>query len=102
MIELYDIVESLSSMVDTERGALVLHRSMKVHPKFKVYKKFCYDLYLVKNKNEKTCILSYEETRNTYADDILPVWKEVNKKYLKKLMQWVASNEYRKLMKDGI
>jgi hypothetical protein len=101
MIELYDVIEALSTNVKTEKGILVLHRSMKVHPKFKVYKRFCYDLYLVKGK-EKTLIFSFEEVKNTPADDLIKIWNECDKLYLKKLMGWVASNEYKAMMKDGI
>jgi hypothetical protein len=101
MIELNDIVESLSSNIKTEKGMLVLHRSMKVHPKFKVYKRFCYDLYLIKGK-EKTLISSIEDVRNTPADDIIKVWNECDKAYLGKLLRWVTSDEYKAMLKDGI
>lgn len=47
-MELYDIVDAASSLLN--EGTLVLHKSMKAHPTFKVYKKFCYDLYRVVDK----------------------------------------------------
>lgn len=101
MIGLEDIVETLSANVKTEKGILVLHRSMTVHPKFKVYKIFHYNLFLVKG-NVKTLVLAHGETRNTPADDILKIWNECDKSYLSKLMKWVAGDEYRALIKDEI
>jgi hypothetical protein len=101
MIELNDIVESLSSNIKTEKGILVLHRSMKLHSKFKVYKRFCYNLYLVKG-NEKTLLSCIEEIRNVPAEDISEVWKECDKIYLDKLLRWAISDDYKSMLKDGI
>ena len=52
-MELYDIIEAANSHL--KEGTLILHRSMKAHPMFKVYKIFCYNLYYVKDK-EKTLL----------------------------------------------
>ena len=97
-MELYDIVDAASA--NLKEGTLVLHRSMKVHPKFKVYKRFCYDLYIVKNK-EKTLLFSFEETKNITADEISIVWYGCDKLYLRELIKWIAGNEY-KSMTNGI
>lgn len=98
-MELYDIVEAASSNI--KNGELVLHRSMKVHTKFKVYKRFCYDLYVVKGK-EKTCIKSFEEVKNSPADDLVKVWNGCDKLYLRELIKWFASEEYKTMMEDGV
>lgn len=47
---IYNLIEAASSLVDKDKGMLIIHRNMKVHPKFKVYKTFSYSIYLVKNK----------------------------------------------------
>ena len=98
-MELYDIVEAASSHL--VEGTLVLHRSMKVHPKFKVYKRFCYDLYFIRGK-EKTLLFSYEEVKNTPADELEKVWSDCDKLYLRELIKWFASKEYKSILKDGI
>lgn len=97
-MELCDIVEAASTYL--KEGTLVLHRSMKIHPKFKVYKIFCYNLYKVKSK-EKILLFSFEETKNTPADNISEVWNECDKIYLRALIKWIAGDEY-KSMTDGI
>lgn len=99
MIELNDIVEAASA--DLKDGTLVLHRSMRVHPQFKVYKKFCYNLYRVNGK-DKELIYAYEETKNTPADDIMKIWNECDKSYLKWFLKWIAGNEYKAMLKDGV
>lgn len=97
-MELNDIVEAAS---DNINETLILHRSMRVHPKFKVYKRFCYDLYKIAG-SDKTLIYSYEETKNTPSDDIASVWKECDKSYLRCFIRWILSNEYKAMLKDGI
>lgn len=99
MIELYDIIEAASSYL--KEGTLVLHKSMKVHPTFKVYKKFCYDLYKVVNSN-KELVFSYETTVNSPADSIDKIWDECDKLYLEVLISWFTSDEYKLMRKDVI
>lgn len=99
-MELYDIIEAASKFVHPTRGTLVLHRSMREHPKFKVYKKYCYYLYLVKGK-EKEQLLSWEHTINSPSDSILSDWKELDKEFLLQLIPWLSSEFYTKL-RDGV
>ena len=100
MMELYDIIEAASRYIHPTNGTLVLHRSMKEHPKFKVYKKYCYYIYLVKN-GKKEQLLSWECTKNSPSDSILSDWKELDKEFLLQLVPWLSSESYIKL-KDGI
>lgn len=98
-MELYDIVDAASSLL--KEGTLVLHRNMKVHPTFKVYKKFCYNLYKVNGKN-KELLFTFEETKNTPADDIIKVWRECDKAYLEWFIKWLCGDEYKAMKKDGV
>lgn len=97
-MELYDIIEELSGFL--KNGTLVLHKSFNVHNKFKAYKKFCYDLYYIEN-NEKTIVLQFEETKNISSNDIEDTWKICDKLFLKVLIKWVLSNNYKALI-DGV
>lgn len=99
-MELYDIIEAASKFVHPTRGTLVLHRSVKEHPKFKVYKKYCYYLYLVNGKGKEQ-LLSFEHTKNSPADDMLKDWKELDKEFLLQLIPWLSSEFYTKL-RDGV
>lgn len=99
MIELYDIIEAMNSYLTD--GMFVLHRSMKVHSKFKVYKIFCYNLYHV-TKDNKVIVLSYEETKNAPSDSIKEVWLECDKLYLRKLVKWLSGDEFKTLTVNGI
>lgn len=93
-MELYDIVDAASKLMKDKTKTLVLHRAMKQHPKFKVYKSFEYKLYMVNSGNkEKTLLLEKVFTKNTPADDILKTWNECDKEYLPMLIQWII-NEF--------
>lgn len=98
-MELDDIINAASLLI--KEGTLILHRSMKVHPKFRVYKKFLYDLYKV-NGNSKELLFSFEEVKNTPSDDIMKIWSECDKVYLGRFIKWVSSDEYRNMKRDGI
>lgn len=100
MIDLYDIIEATGKFVHPSRGTLVLHKSIKAHPKFKVYKKYCYYLYLVNGK-EKKQLLSREVTKNSPADNMLDDWKELDKEFLLQFIPWLSSEYYTNL-RDGI
>lgn len=95
MIELNDIIEAASSNIKS--GILILHNNMTVHPKFKVYKRFCYDLYFKETSNPPVLIYSTEIVKNCPADMVKEIWEECDKSYLKTLIQWFTSVEYRKL-----
>lgn len=97
-MEINDIIEAAS--IYLKEGTLVLHRSMKLHPKFKIYKRFCYDLYIVKN-TESNLIFSFEETRNITFDEIEDTWHNCDKLYLRELIKWIAGNEYKSMI-NGI
>lgn len=99
MIRLYDVVEAAGSHL--KEGTLVLHRSMRVHPTFKVYKKFCYDLYKVINSN-KELLFSYENTENTPSDSIEEIWDKSDKLYLEILIKWLTSEEYKTMLNNVI
>lgn len=96
MIELYDIIEAANATIPKSKGQLVLHRGFQVHPKFKVYKKFYYNLYLIHN-SESTLIDSKEFTENVQSNDIDEIWKRCDKVYLISIIDWFTSNEYKKL-----
>lgn len=98
-MEIYDIIEAAGSYL--KEGTLVLYRSMKVHPKFKVYKSFCYNLYYVKDK-ENTLLFSKEDTVKAADDEINKTWDKYDKLYVRDLIKWFTSNEYKSMLKDGI
>lgn len=98
-MELYDIIEAASSYL--KEGTLVLHRSMRVHPKFRVYKRFCYDLYYIKDKN-KSLLFSHEEVKNAPADDIIKIWSDCDKLYLRELIRWFVGKEYKSMLNNEV
>lgn len=98
-MELYDIIDAASTHL--KKGTLILHRSMKVHPRFKVYKIFCYDLYYVKQK-EKTLLFSHEEIKNIPVDEIDKIWTNCDRLYLRELTKWFAGEKYKSMLKDEV
>lgn len=97
MITLHDIIEAASAKVN---GTLVLHRSMEVHPTFKAYKIFRYNLYQIVN-GEKNLLFTIEEKKKALTDELEAVWEACDKIYLNKLIEWLTGNEYTALM-NGI
>lgn len=101
-MSIYDIIEEINKSISFGKKFLLLHRSVKIHPTFKVYKKFCYNLYLVDPVDNKECILSHEGTKNTPSDEMDVAWEEQDRIFLSVLIKWIASPESVKLRKDGI
>lgn len=98
-MEIYDIIDAAS--INLNKKSLVLHKSMKVNSKFKIYKTFCYNLYKV-STDKKSLIHSYEETIKTSVDDIDNAWISCDKNYLNILIKWISSDEYKYMIDDGI
>lgn len=99
MIELYDIIDAAN--YPFKNGMLVLHKSMKIHPKFKMYKQFCYNLYYI-NGDNKTSVLDYEETKTVATDNIEEVWNEYDKAYLVKFIKWLTSDDYKSIVENDV
>lgn len=97
MITLYDILEAASIGVE---GTFILHRSMTVHPIFKVYKIFRYDLYYMCD-GEKRLMLTFETKENCPADMIDSIWDKCDRIYLDELMKWLTGDNY-KILRDGV
>lgn len=96
---IYNIVDAASSLM--KEHMLVLHRNMKQNTKFKVYKKFSYTLYLVRSKNDKETVLTYENNMNCPSDDIEKCWSKCDNEFILKLVNWLSSDDYIK-MKYGV
>lgn len=95
MIELNDIIEAADSLLKDKSLTLVLHRNMKTHPKFKVYKIFEYKLYAVNTSDKtKTILIDKSFTANTPADDIICTWNKYDKEFLPVLIKWFSSEEF--------
>ncbi len=90
MIEIYDIIEALEQVL---KKNLVLHRSIKTHHRFKIYKIFEYNLYSIEPDKSKKLLLSQSYTTYSPSDDISNIWKENDKKYLSYLFKWIY-NEF--------
>lgn len=99
MIDLYSIVEAASFLLD--KGELILHRSMRVHDKFKAYKIFSYDIYYVSGK-EKKILSSFSKTKNVLADDLDIEWQTMDKLYLREFIKWITETDFKKLTDNGI
>lgn len=84
-MELYDVVTAAGKVLNR---SLVLHRLIKVHPKFKIYKVYEYNLYSL-DSGEKELIFSHKFTINTTADDMLETWDKCDKDYLEIFFRWL-------------
>jgi hypothetical protein len=99
-MEVYDIVEAANKLINHSKGMIVLHRSIKQHPMFKVYKRFTYGIYLVKD-GVGECIKSHEISINCPSNEMEDAWKKCDKEFLTVLVDWLSSNQFIEL-RDGI
>lgn len=96
MISIDDIIGAINLTIDKTKGQFILHRSMKEHPKFKVYKVFTYNLYKVV-EGKKELIQSISMTRYAGAEDIMNMWTECDKSYITDLTAILSGDDYKKM-----
>lgn len=91
---LQDIIDIMNS--EFSYGTFILHKEIKVHPKFKVYKTFHYELYL-KTKDDLIPILDQEETINTSCID--DAWNDTSNKFARMIVKWMLDGSLMNLVK---
>lgn len=95
MIVLSDIIEAANELLKDKSLTLILHKNMKEHSKFKVYKIFEYKLYIADVTNKtKTILIDESFTINTPADNITYTWYRCDKDFLPILIKWFSSEEF--------
>ncbi len=97
MDQIYNLIEAANSIISSDKGMLVIHKNMQVHPKFKAYKTFNYSIYLVKNEN-KELLFHWEVTKNA-TDSLIEVWRQADKEFLPEYINWLSSKSFIKLKK---
>lgn len=95
MITFEELIEAINSTLGPNK-TLVLHRGIKSTSVVKVFKVFFYDLYLVNgDKPESVLRVTFIERADFFA--LQEVQKYCDKKYLKQLMLWIASEKFKQL-----
>jgi hypothetical protein len=90
MIDIDDVVTRLKCIFNSP---VILHRSLKVHPKFKVYKIFEYRLYTLSDNNETKLIISKDFILNSSELDMVSMWNEHDKEFLSIIFEYIK-NEF--------
>jgi hypothetical protein len=91
MIVPFDIHTVTDSMKELFGRNTILHRSMKQHPKFKVYKTFEYKLYLM-GEHKLELIFQINFTDNVPAENIAEAWPVFDRKFLQALFKHIREN----------
>lgn len=95
MIKVEDIVEAIGKNLNK---TLVLHKSIRTHPTFKVYKIYTYVLYdISKSKIE---LLTLEVSKNLSIERLEEAWNDCDRRFIDALVSWVSSDEYRRIKDD--
>lgn len=109
MIEVYDIIEAVNKILKSKKGHLnkkgiltsennlTLHRSIREHPKFKIYKVFVYSLYNIL-KGEKNLLHKIEIVKNVSSSDLMEEWVNCDKEYLVSLIEYLRSDEFKEII----
>lgn len=92
-MELYDIIEAISSLV--KKGTFILHRSMREHPNVKVFKRYIYQIYYLASSGEKKQVNEFIYTEKTESDSILDMWKVCDIRCLQDIIKWITSNTFK-------
>ncbi len=95
MIRVEDIVEAIGKSLNK---TLVLHKSIRTHQTFKVYKIYTYSLYDI--SNDKTELLTLEISKNLSIDRQEEAWDDCDKSFVDALINWLSSDEYRRMKDD--
>lgn len=96
-MKLYDLVEATNSIVNKNYGTLVLYRTVSPNPIVKINKKYSYNLYLVKDKNNKELVLSKNYSFNISLDELDNYWDEADFMFMKDFIYWLTSEGVNKL-----
>lgn len=95
MIRVEDIIEAIGKDLNT---TLVLHKSVEIHSKFKVYKVYSYGLYAI--EDDKIMLLSFKVNKNSSTDNMIEAWNDCDKQFISYIVSWLSSDIYKKLKND--
>lgn len=95
MIRVEDVVEAIGKNLNK---TLVLHKSIRTHPTFKVYKIYTYSLYDI--SKDKTKLLTLEISKNLSIERLEEAWSDCDKRFIDALINWLSSDEYRRMKDD--
>ena len=92
MIRVEDIVESIGKSLNK---TLVLHKSIRTHQTYKIYTYSLYDI-----SNDKTKLLTLEISKNLSIERLEEAWDDCDKSFVDTLINWLSSDEYRRMKDD--
>lgn len=93
------MIEDIIKAIEKNLGiTLVLHKSMKTHSVLKAYKIFSYNLYAI--EDNKTLLLSLVINKNLATETIAEAKEDSDKQFIHHLVEWLTSDDYRKLKND--
>lgn len=98
-MEIYDVINAMNKVVSDDIGGhYVLHRSME-EQSIKLYKRFNYDLYLIKDK-KKEPVLSFSQIVRLPSISIDSVWAEMDRLFLVQLLRFIYGKFKDELVSD--
>lgn len=86
-MKLQDIVDTIGNIKGMN---LIIHTTMDVHPKFKIYKIFKYTLYQRVDEQNKQVLYAQFTVSASSADNsnILQTWEKLDKEFIDQLLRW--------------
>ena len=92
------ILEDIITAIGTNlQLPIILHKKLTIHPKFKACK--CYSYLLYKVGEEQELLLEWNAHNSSSINNIEDAWLMFDKEYLLILVNWISSDEYKKLKK---
>lgn len=90
-MNIHNIITAINNTLNSEKF-FVLHRSVCPHIKFKVYKNFDYNLYLINGAN-KDLQCSFTYTLKAPEEDLNNTWEQCDIMFVSDLIKWLDSNK---------
>lgn len=94
-----ELEEALNSIIDKNKGVVVIHRAMSLNPTCKLFKKFSYKFYIVKDE-KKSLVFEFIDSIKVKEEDILNKWEEEDFKCFVQSFQYLLSDKFKKYLKD--
>lgn len=91
------IIEALNKIILPNNGKIILHKELKRHKKFPIYKEYIYNLYLL--NTSYTLIYKFSHQLNT--TDISKGWTTCDNLFLPYLLRYITSDSFKKLIKNA-
>lgn len=109
IMKVENIIEGLNEHIEEKRhkegiqakGHLVLHKVIKPHSTFKVYKTYIFTLWFVNGKKKKE-VISISHCAKVLEGQEESIIRDINIELCHHIFNWIGSDFYKKIIKGDL